>query len=778
MNNERIREKVNSLKENILLRVGEQFDGKKGNDLTEAVLTKLCRGAVSSLYAFLLASCSALFATYPFGIAFLCGSSEKTVYKYIGCIFAAFFVSTDYKFVHLIAYTGIILLRYAVSKWLSDKKERAFSEDFGIRAIISVVAAFLVGIYTCIQERFTIHSLGALVFSCGVCLCLGYIFSGITGSRNTLHRAGAEYAMSFCLVYSLSKYSIIGFSIGFAVCTTVTLYVAIKKDLLNAAVTAIISGLACNEPTVAPMFALIALVCGVVRRINRRLAISTGLFVGAVYGFWVYGSKAFSYVIPDLICGAIIIIPMLYFSKDKSEGVSSPKNSYRERDIMLNSASVGQSRQMSESINSLASILEELSRTMRTPFFSDTKEVCEKAHLSVCTTCEKSCFYRNGERAEDVVFRMANALFENGYLRKEDLPMNFQNHCKNKRELVRQVNEAYGDMLRRLITDNNSKAYSCSFVSIAKLIEEGIERRENEFAIDEMLSIAVKNEAESMKLRCDSIYVYGKRKKNLLCEGMPDGALGVSGNKLKERFSAIIDSPLTQPFIESDGEKWKMKMEGLPIIGAEIAILTKNCQGEEVCGDSVVSFTTNDGYFYTVLSDGMGSGVEAALVSRICCTFAEKLSMCGGSLKTVIETINNYVLSQSNECSATVDLLRVDKYTAKACFVKSGAVSSMVIRGGHVFRINSSSVPVGIVRELNCEVITLPVKAGDFIIMNSDGVTPDFESGLFAADIVTRGDKLTLEEIARAIIQGAENSSHRSDDMSVAVIRITDAINM
>jgi len=102
----------------------------------------------------------------------------------------------------------------------------------------------------------------------------------------------------------------------------------------------------------------------------------------------------------------------------------------------------------------------------------------------------------------------------------------------------------------------------------------------------------------------------------------------------------------------------------------------------------------------------------------------------------------------------------------------------MVIRGGHVFRINSSSVPVGIVRELNCEVITLPVKAGDFIIMNSDGVTPDFESGLFAADIVTRGDKLTLEEIARAIIQGAENSSHRSDDMSVAVIRITDAINM
>ena len=39
-----------------------------------------------------------------------------------------------------------------------------------------------------------------------------------------------------------------------------------------------------------------------------------------------------------------------------------------------------------------------------------------------------------GEKAEDIIFRMANAVYENGYLRKEDLPANFQNHCKNKRE--------------------------------------------------------------------------------------------------------------------------------------------------------------------------------------------------------------------------------------------------------------------------------------------------------------------------------------------------------
>ena len=84
------------------------------------------------------------------------------------------------------------------------------------------------------------------------------------------------------------------------------------------------------------------------------------------------------------------------------------------------------------------------------------------------------------------------------YLRKEDLPNNFQNHCKSTRELVRRINEAYGELLRRLITDNNSGVYSCSYKSIARLIEEGVERRETEFAIDEPMSIAVKNEAYTM----------------------------------------------------------------------------------------------------------------------------------------------------------------------------------------------------------------------------------------------------------------------------------------
>lgn len=776
MNTERIKKGVNSLKDRLLTKISEIFDNKKGSDLAEAVLIHLCRGGVSTLFAFLLSSSTALFSTFPLGISLLCGSSEYVIYKYIGCIFASLLLDSKYKTVYFAAYTGIILLRFAVSKWLSDKKDSQFTEEAGVRAVQCVLTAFSMGLYICVYERFSIHSLGALVFSCGICLCLGYIFSGMNCDKNSLHYAASQYALGFCLVYSLSEYSILGFSIGFALCTTVSLYVSITKDLLNATVISLISGLACNEPTLAPMFALMALVCGIVRRINQRLAIGSGLFVAAVYSLWIYGSKAVGFVIPDLICGGIAIIPTLHFFKTNTEKATSKnnKNYYREREILISSASKKSILEMSSSISSLASVLEELSKTMRTPFFSDTKEICSDSYYDICDTCSKSCFYRSGEKAEDIIFRMANAVYENGYLRKEDLPANFQNHCKNKREIVTKINEAYGDLLRRLITDNNSKVYSGSYSSIAKLIKEGVEQRESEFTIDEALTIGAKNEALTMKLKCDSIYVYGNRRKTLLCEGMPDSAVGLSANKLRERFSAILETPIGPPFIEPDGDLWKMKMESLPLIGIEIAILTKNCENEEVCGDSVVSFSCPDGYFYTVLSDGMGSGIEAAIVSRICCTFAEKLSMCGGSLKTVIETINNYVLTQSNECSATIDLLRIDRYTSKAYFVKSGAVSSMVIRGGHVFRINSTSVPVGIVRELNCEVITLPVKSGDYIIMNSDGVTPDFESGLFAADIVTRGDKLTLEEIAEAILQGAGNSSKRSDDMSVAVIKITD----
>jgi hypothetical protein len=57
--------------------------------------------------------------------------------------------------------------------------------------------------------------------------------------------------------------------------------------------------------------------------------------------------------------------------------------------------------------------------------------------------------------------------------------------------------------------------------------------------------------------------------------------------------------------------------------------------------------------------------------------------------------------------------------------------------------------------------------------MTSDGVAPDFESGLFAADIAAKYSDLPPEQIAEKIISAASGSDKRPDDMSAIVIKIS-----
>ena len=116
--------------------------------------------------------------------------------------------------IYLAVYTGILALRYIISKWLSDKEDKPFNEDASIRAVIGAIAAFCVGFFVCIGERFTLHSLGALVFGCGVTLCLGYVFSGKSSPKSTLHSYVCDYVLGFVSFLPFQNTVYLAFRLG------------------------------------------------------------------------------------------------------------------------------------------------------------------------------------------------------------------------------------------------------------------------------------------------------------------------------------------------------------------------------------------------------------------------------------------------------------------------------------------------------------------------------------------------------------------------------------
>ena len=190
-----------------------------------------------------------------------------------------------------------------------------------------------------------------------------------------------------------------------------------------------------------------------------------------------------------------------------------------------------------------------------------------------------------------------------------------------------------------------------------------------------------------------------------------------------------------------------------------------------VCGDAIVSFEA-EGKYYMLISDGMGSGREAALTSGVCAAILQRLIGAGAGLETSLKMLNNIIRAGERECSATVDIAEIDLLTGKARFIKSGAAPSFVLRGGSIFRLQSKTVPIGILRALDAEMIRFDILPGDRVVMLSDGAARSYEEVPWLLDMMTTDEVILRgspkEAAAKIVREAARRGS--SDDITAGVI--------
>ena len=95
------------------------------------------------------------------------------------------------------------------------------------------------------------------------------------------------------------------------------------------------------------------------------------------------------------------------------------------------------------------------------------------------------------------------------------------------------------------------------------------------------------------------------------------------------------------------------------------------------------------------------------------------------------------------------------------------------MRGGRLFRLQSKTVPIGIIRALDAEIISFDVEPGDIVVMLSDGVTRSFEEAPWLCEMLSE-DGLTgrsPEELAGLIVRRAEENGSR-DDITAGIVKI------
>ena len=194
---------------------------------------------------------------------------------------------------------------------------------------------------------------------------------------------------------------------------------------------------------------------------------------------------------------------------------------------------------------------------------------------------------------------------------------------------------------------------------------------------------------------------------------------------------------------------------------------------EDYSGDNFAVMSLDSGQIFMSICDGMGSGKRAKKYSEIIIDLLEKMIDSGFEESTILKLANSIMLTGNQwQEPATVDMALIDQYSGICQFLKLGAACTYIKRGNWVECIKSTSLPMGVLEEVDMETITKKLYDGDFVIMVSDGIVdaldcPDKEEamGRIIMDIHTANPKqMAINVLSQAL---AKCKGVPEDDMTV-----------
>ncbi|RLQ91678.1 stage II sporulation protein E [Falsibacillus albus] len=201
--------------------------------------------------------------------------------------------------------------------------------------------------------------------------------------------------------------------------------------------------------------------------------------------------------------------------------------------------------------------------------------------------------------------------------------------------------------------------------------------------------------------------------------------------------------------------------------------------GGLVSGDCYSMIELGPGKYAVAISDGMGNGERAHIESNETLRLLQKILQSGIEEKVAIKSINSILsLRTTDEIFSTLDLAMIDLQDASVKFLKIGSTPSFVKRGDKILKIEASNLPMGILQEFDVDVVSDQLKAGDLLIMMSDGV---FEGPRHIGNHdawmkrkIREMETTDPQEIADLIMEEVirTRSGNIEDDMTIVVAKI------
>ncbi len=592
----------------------------------------------------------------------------------------------------------------------------------------------------------------------------------------------------------------------------ITLIVTYRSGVLRGAIYGLVCGCVLS-PALAPMYAISAMITGLLWSFSPAVAIAAACAASCAWSVYAEGFPSLSTTVPHLIITSAITAPIMSSRLINAVGKRVPQklssSAADTASLMFRRETSRKMRSLSDSMSDLSGVLYRLSDTVTVPCIEELCEICEGAFDESCKTCsmKSACFGREEAQTTAIQRAMVMAMKRDGRVSAALVSQPLAKRCYNMGQIIDRMNAGCAKLISEAKLYDRTGVVAADYEVMSEMLRESSEYDSGEFEPDTTLTAKLLSRLNG-ELRADSIGVFGTRVKKVIATGLQVNESTPDGEAIRDILIKATGLSLSEPNFELDGSKVIMKLTseskfrvrcGRASVAVSELKRTKSSPTEskssdrsdtkvfsprgnlsgigktssEACGDVISAFKTPDERFFMLISDGMGSGKEAALTSGVCVMFIEKLLKAGASMDTSLKMLNSMMRVRGNEISATVDLMELDLMNGKIRFVKSGAAPSFVLRDGRLFRLQSKTVPIGIVRALDAEMIKFEAESGDVIVMLSDGVVRSFEDCPWLYDLLCDEREWTsdAEAMARKIVKHAIKNG-AEDDITAGIVMV------
>jgi len=701
---------------------------------------------------------------------------------------------------------GIYIFSICLYFLVADKLSQRYKKFFVV-PLLMFCGVLCGGLLISVFAEATLYRALLALFEAGTCMVLSYIFmygmplllnkKTLFSKQNlTSERLSCMVIVLATAVAGLGDIMLVGYSIRNIVGSVLVMSMALAGGAGFSTVMGVIIGLIVglcdgNASLVVALYALAGVLAGVFRRLGK-LAIIVGFIMGIVITVLYFGqdSELNKTLMEGAIAGGLfLLIPSRRLMVWGNTDCGAESEIEKDRS-QLNKAVI--------KINEVAGIFNDLAVAFGNITAATTAKIQDDQLAKtlsavgeqVCLDCTKrsQCWEVDFYRTYHGILELLSQA-EIKSVGMNQMPVVFQENCIRLTELletVRMVSERNRTLAfwQKKIVDNRRmvmEQMKATSAIISGLTYE-IDKVE---CVDLELSLFLQEKMMSLGCEVESVQVTGTMGEKVIevwkkpCNGKREcmnTILPLVARLMKEKM--ILR---TECGGEDCKKKCKLIMQVAKRFGVDTGMVSVPKGGQRVCGDTCAVIQLNQGKVALVLSDGMGSGVQAETQSKVAVKFLRKLLMAGFDTDVAVKTINSMLLVRAPEESfVTIDIAVIDTYSGEVEFLKVGSALSFIKRVREVATIKSTALPVGILEEIEIQPTKSLVVIGDFIVMVSDGIIDvpqsKLDKGNWLANFLRQSVTSDAQTLAAMILARAQKMSGNqvADDMTVVVAKIVE----